>query len=378
MPPADLRDYRRASEAELVRALAGRNPLALAEAYHRTAPAAHACARRLLASSSLVEALLCDLYGQLWESPPQGGSLGARVRACCFELATAVLSERQAAPASPSLTALLPQLPEPQVRYPDAAERVLADLPETHRRAVLLAHDRGLASQQQEDPDAGEHLSAALLALAGPEQAAAEQDACADIPDLADWVLGLLDPRRADDVAAAVARRPECEARVAALRRGRRRLEGLPPTPDMGQRVLVVVLSASAAAPVEPAGAVASAAVDGLGLRSALDESAPFASAAPAQVEPAPEVEDAAEDALEQPAEDHEAPPPAASDDERDSDERTQEYEPLSPVESRVEPDPALPFAGGGRVLGWLLSAMFVVVGIALGLYLGVEVFSRL
>jgi hypothetical protein len=62
---------------------------------------------------------------------------------------------------------------------------------------------------------------------------------------MGDFVLGLLPPPAAAELEALAARRPGCAALVRTLRRGRRRLEGLPATPDMGNRVLLSVLAAA-------------------------------------------------------------------------------------------------------------------------------------
>ncbi len=94
----DLPDHRRASEAELVAALRDRDPLALAEAYHRTIPAAHAGARRLLSRSAEVEALLRQVYAELWRSPPDADPLEGWIRSRTFELAVADLRDRAARP----------------------------------------------------------------------------------------------------------------------------------------------------------------------------------------------------------------------------------------------------------------------------------------
>ena len=257
----DLPDYRRVSEAELVAALRKRDPLALAEAYHRTIPAAHATARRLVSSSVVVEALLRAVYDELWRNPPLGAGLEGWVRGRTFDLGVDHLRSQSTAPASPSLSTLLPDLPKPDVRYLDAAERSLAELDDRQRRALLLAHDRGIPSERQDEEGAPAALISALFALAGPEPGGEQADGDCNVAGVGDWVLGLLSPDRAAQVSAAVTAESGCESVVKALRRGRRRLEGLPPTPDMGQRILVVVL----------AGAPAPAAVASGTLRSALD-----------------------------------------------------------------------------------------------------------
>lgn len=249
----DLHDHRRDSDAELVGALRAREPLALAEAYHRTVAAAHAVARRLVGTSGEVEALLRAVYTELWEAPPIGEALEGWVRGRAFAIAAGHLRAEGRAPASPSAALLLPDLPRPEVRYLDAAERAIGELAEDERRALVLAHDRGVPTEHQDDLEAGAALHRALEALAGPEPSGdltGQTAGCADLPLLADHVLGLVEPLRAAEVAAAVAAQPGCGSRARTLRRGRRRLEGLPPTPDAGQRVLVTVLSAAPGAPV--------------------------------------------------------------------------------------------------------------------------------
>ena len=261
----ELSDHRRSRESDLLRALAARDPLAFAEAYHRTVAGAHACARRLLSSSADVEALLRTVYAELWERPPTQGPLEGWVRARCFALGAEELRARGAAPSSPSTSSLLTDLPKPDVRYLDAAERALAELHEEDRHALLLAHDRGVSGEGQ-PVGGGQALTRALLALAGPETSTADDsaladDACDDVAGMGDWTLGLVDEAAATAIEAAVAARPGCAARVRALRRGRRRLEGLPPTPDMGQRILVTVLTSEpGSAASEPASEPGSAA----------------------------------------------------------------------------------------------------------------------
>ena len=257
---AESTDHRRSSEADLLSALSRREPLALAEAYHRTVGAAHAVARRLLPGGDDVEALLRDVYADLWEHPPSEGPLEAWVRARCFRAGGEALRTRRSAPASPSTALLLPELPAPDVRYLDTAERALQDLPEDERLALLRAHDQGVAASAQQAPGAPAALERALAALAGPDTsgvapAPAAED-CEDLP-LGDWSLGLLPPDQAAEVDRALDSRPGCAERSRLLRRGRRRLEGLPATPDTGHRILVSVLTASlpaaqAAAPPPP------------------------------------------------------------------------------------------------------------------------------
>ena len=383
----DLPDHRRATEEQLLGALRSRDPLALAEAYHRTIPAAHATARRLLSGSGEVEALLREVYSELWASPPDGAALEAWIRARCFSIAADDLRERDAAPASPSLTALLPELPRPEVRYLDAAERSLAELGDNERRALLLAHDKGVPSEEQNVPDAGAALIAALIVLAGPEPGnePVNTEACAEVPLVADWVLGLLPPDRASQVADDVGARPECTALAKALRRGRRRLEGLPPTPDMGQRVLVTVLAgAPAAAPAAPAApepapapagaqpvgapvAVASGAVASSALPSALDDTGDLTQ--PDLMNRGGERRDpgavyAELAALDEVGDDEH---PVALDGETATTDDTEAAYDEYDAEYDAFPERS-PWA---RVAIWVLGALFMVVGVIAGLYLG-------
>jgi DNA-directed RNA polymerase specialized sigma24 family protein len=384
----DLPDHRRATEEQLVEALRNRDPLALAEAYHRSIPAAHATARRLLSGSSEVEALLREVYTELWSSPPNGAALEGWIRARCFELAAEDLRERDAAPASPSLTTLLPELPRPEVRYLDAAERALAELGDAERKALLLAHDKGVPSEEQNVPDAGAALVTALIALAGPEPGSdtPNPQACDEVPFIADWILGLLPPERATRVADEVAARPECTALAKALRRGRRRLEGLPPTPDMGQRVLVTVLAgapapvpvpAPAAAAAPAAGAAGVAATPASALPSALDDTGdltPITPGAPPEVAiDGPPRSDSTSiyaelSALDE-VDDAEHPIDLGDDEVVEEhevgDEGELPYAPLTRQRSR-----------GSRILVWILGALFMIAGVVAGLYLGLTLLS--
>lgn len=255
----DRTDLRRAPEATLLDALADANPLALAEAYHRTVPAAHAIARRLITGADAVEDLLLDVYTEVWHSPPTDGPLEGWVRRQTWQRAVDQLRERGVAPASPSAAGLLPDLPAPEVRFLDAAERAIAELPDDERRAVLLAHDSGVPSPDQGD-GAADSLARALMSLAGPEtstndRAALHEDGCDDVTGIGDWCLGLAEDPVQDEVSEAIRSRPGCAAKSRAVRRGRRRIEGLPATADMGQRILVTVLTAGdqPAVPTAPA-----------------------------------------------------------------------------------------------------------------------------
>ncbi|MEE8602374.1 RNA polymerase sigma factor [Euzebya tangerina] len=262
--PTDALDFRRAHESVILDALAVGHPLALAEAYHRAVPAAHAVARRLMSGADAVEALLLKVFGSLWTDPPTSGPLEGWVRRQTWAMGVESLRESGTAPASPSAAGLLPDLPAPDVRFLDAAERAIAELAEDERRALLLAHDKGVPTTGQE-PGSADALTRALMALAGPEnstgdRAALHEDGCDDLDKIGDWCLGVASAREHADVATAIEERPGCAAKSRATRRGRRRIEGLPATPDMGQRILVTVLSSQpgqlpATAPPAVAGA---------------------------------------------------------------------------------------------------------------------------
>lgn len=374
----DLPDHRRASEDELVAALRARDALALAEAYHRTIPAAHAVARRMLSGTAEVEALLRAVYAEMWATPPADIPLEGWTRNRTFELAAADLRERNAAPASPSTASLLADLPKPEVRYLDAAERGLAELAEPQRRALLLAHDQGLPTDSQPSEHAAADLEAALIALAGPD--AAEDLGVCRIDGLVDWVLGLVPVDRATEIATSVAADQACAARLKALRRGRRRLEGLPPTPDMGHRVLVVVL-AGMPAPAPVAASHGGAA----GLASALDADVVFTPPAAADDDTG-DLTAAAQAARTSAVGGGPRPDPYAELAELDAaapavvgepaDESTPT--PTQPPAFQGEQAPGGSRGAGGRVLTWLLGILFMIGGVALGLYLGVTLMPRL
>lgn len=264
MVAANESDYRHSTEPELLAGLRAGHPLALAEAYHRTVAGVHAAARRLLGSPRDVEDLLTSLYGQLWTEPPQEPPLEGWLRQRSFSLGSAQLRARGAAPASASLAPLLPDLPRPPVGS-DALERELAELDDNERRALTAAFDQGQASLHQEQAGAPAALDLALRTLAGSDppgdEAQAWSSPCRDIEGLADWTLGLLGREQGEAIGTAVAERADCHARARRLRRGRRRLEGLPPPPDVGQRIIARVLASGVAAEPAPSVGPAGAAV---------------------------------------------------------------------------------------------------------------------
>lgn len=235
-----LPDHRRRSDVEVLALLRSGDALAFAEAYRRTADAAHGCARRLFASPTEVEALLRVVYTELWATPPNDEALERWVRGRCFTLGTAHLEETGRVPAAPSLAAYLSGGRPPVTGGADVVEAALASLPPPDLQALLLAHDRGVPTSEQPDPDAPGALARALLALAEDDPAGARG---VDVAPLADHALGLLRPLDATRVAETIARDAGAAALLRTYRRGRRRLEGLPPTADMGQRILVAVLS---------------------------------------------------------------------------------------------------------------------------------------
>ncbi len=280
MPDTDIVDYRQTAARDLLGALARHEPLALAEAYHRSAAAAHAVAARLLDTSRDVEGLLHEVYADLWREPPADAPLEAWVRHRTFSRGRDRLRDTGGVAASPSAALLLrdSEPREPQ----DRAEAAIAALDDEALRALLLAHDRGTPTADQRDPDADAALRRALLALAEAE----DRPDCRE-PAIGDYVLGLLDDDVTQQVTAAIASSPDCAEVARALRRGRRRIEGLPPPPDVGQRVIASVLATG--------GAVATAASappertdEGAGETWGAAAGEPAAGSVPGGLEPSP------------------------------------------------------------------------------------------
>jgi DNA-directed RNA polymerase specialized sigma24 family protein len=241
----DLTDHRGTDDARLVRAVADGDAIALAEAYHRTVTAAHACARRMLASPVEIEALLRAVYSELWEDPPVDRALEGWIRDRCFTLGTGYLRQRGLSAHSPSLAAWTSGLEaDPHAGGSDALERMIAELTDQQQAALVRAHDQGIRTADQEDPQAGPALQHALLVLASPltddERHAAEM--CSSGVALANWMFGLLPPHEAAAVPGTAAEPTPCGRLASVLRRARRRFEPLPPTPDLGHRVLASVL----------------------------------------------------------------------------------------------------------------------------------------
>lgn len=267
MLATDMPDYRRSGTRALLGAIAQGDSLALAEAYHRSSAAAHACASRLLHDREEIEGVMRAAYLALWEEPPADVPLEAWIRHRIFVEGRAHLQETGRAAASPSTALLLRDAPMADTAL-DKTERLIADLDDDALRALLLAHDRGIPTADQRSEGADEALRRALLALAEAD----EPGACA-IPGLSDWVLGLLGGDDSARIASEASASPDCTETVRTLRRGRRRMEGLPVSPDLGHRVIAYVLArASAKAPEAPPAAA---------------QQAP-AEPAPAAIEPAP------------------------------------------------------------------------------------------
>ncbi|CAN5800375.1 hypothetical protein BH23ACT10_BH23ACT10_14460 [soil metagenome] len=240
----DLTDHRGTDDARLVRAVADGDAIALAEAYHRTITAAHACARRLLASPVEIEALIRSVYSDLWEEPPVDEALEGWIRARCFALGTGYLRQRGLKAPSRSLAARTSGVGADGHQGNDALEQMIAELTEPQQAALVRAHDQGLRTSEQDDADAGAALQHALLVLASPltddERHAAEM--CSSGVSLANWIFGLLPPHEAATVPGTAAEPTPCGRVTGVLRRARRRFEPLPPTPDLGHRVLAWVL----------------------------------------------------------------------------------------------------------------------------------------
>lgn len=282
MADAPAPELRTTGDREVLGHLAAGSPLALAEVLARTLPVAAAVLRRMLPAATL-EPALDAVYRSLWETPPDPdhpetpGPLLRLARARAFDVGLARLQACGAGPVAPSVRAAAPDLPASEPAYLDATERRLGALDEPARRAVVLAHDRGLPSDTQDDRDAGRALVHGLLAVADAED---EVFVPADLDRRAgDLVLGLLDPAEAAEVAASLddpSHGPDPEL-VRALRRGRRRLEGLPPAAEVGLRLLATLLAGAAprpsAAPGVPATAATSLAPAGA-LDSALGDTA--------------------------------------------------------------------------------------------------------
>ncbi|MGI8573912.1 MAG: RNA polymerase sigma factor [Egibacteraceae bacterium] len=256
MLPSLPADYRLSSEDELVAGLRAADGLALAEAYHRTSHAAYACARRFLTRPDDVDALLYGCYRALWQDPPEAEQLEGWLRRRSYEQAVDWLRSTQTAPAAASVHELLGDVPAPAGRM-DPLEQALARMDSVERSALLQAHYAGRRTNEQRLTGATAALRRALARLADPEAPDAADLPC-ELPELADWVLGLVSREEAARISADAASDKACAALTRVLQRGRRRLESLPPTPDTGQRIIAAVLSD---APATNRGAVAAGAL---------------------------------------------------------------------------------------------------------------------
>lgn len=219
MPGAPLPDHRRSPEGTLLAAIRSGDHLALAEAWQRTAPAAHAVARRL-AGPADTEDVLHRLYAELWRSPSITEPLERWARARCFALSVELLRAEGRGPAAFSVGCVTPDLPAPRAAALDPVERVLAGLPDDAARALVRAHDQGLPTWTHPEPGAPAALRLALRTLAG----------AADVPDpdgaddhpLGDLALGLLDSAQAEVLQNLLLDTPDLAEHARLLRRGGR------------------------------------------------------------------------------------------------------------------------------------------------------------
>jgi hypothetical protein len=263
MPGAPLPDHRRSPEGLLLAAIRAADHLALAEAWQRTAPAAHAVARRA-AGPGDAEQILHALYAELWHAPAPTEPLERWARSRCFALSVELLRAKGRAPAAPSIRKVLPDLPpaaEGRAAALDPVERVLAALPAEAVRALVRAHDQGRPTWTHPERGAATALWLALATLAGAaEETPDEVDLHAH--PLGDLALGLLAPAQAEVLQDLLLDAPRLAEQARVLRRGSRRMEGLPPGPELGPRILLAVVAgvpAPAADVAPPSSAPASA-----------------------------------------------------------------------------------------------------------------------
>lgn len=388
MSDAPAATLRHSPDAAVLERLGDRDPLALAEACARTLPAAAGVARRLVHAPD-VEATLHTVFRRLWQEPPPADhALEGWVRVHTFAVATARLRETSEGPAAPSARAGAPDLPEREPAYLDATERALAALDDETRAIVVRAHDAGVPSsaQQDEAPRAGQALVRGLLSLADATDTPLPDDLD---PRLGDWVLGLLGTEEVAQVTTWLQdpERGPHAALVRTLRRGRRRIEGLPPTPDVGLRIMAVVIggipeatdhSAPTGAP-PPASALhdpdsAEHEGDDLRLAAALDDAAEV----PTALQDSPVEPDLTDATADEDATDDDA----TVDDDATTDEDTTAA-PSSPATPGAEPvvdegpdehedadeDDAPQPSTGRRVASFVGGLLLIAVGVALGLF---------
>lgn len=281
---APLPDHRRSPEGTLLAAIRAGDHLALAEAWQRTAPAAHAVARRLVGPAD-AELILHRLYAELWRSPDSTKPLERWARSRCFALSMELLRAEGRGPAAASVCRAVPDLPAPRSTALDPVERVLSGLPDDVTRALVRAHDQGLPTWTHPEPGAPAALRQALRTLAG----APDTPDTPDIDDhpLGDLALGLLDPAQGEVLQNLLLDTPELAEQARVLRRGSRRMEGLPPAPELGPRILLAVVAGVPAAAPMPAPAPAAPAPAAL-LR---DDDVVITVARPAAADPARRVE---------------------------------------------------------------------------------------
>ena len=175
------------------------------------------------------------VYSDLWEEPPTDTSLEGWVRARCFNLGAGYLRQRHLQAPSPSLARYTSGIDADGHGGNDTLEQMISELTEQQQAALVRAHDQGVRTSEQDDPDAGWSLLHAMLALASPltddERHAAEM--CSSGVALANWTFGLLPPHEATLVPGTPAEPTPCGRLAGVLGRARRRFEPLPPTPDL-------------------------------------------------------------------------------------------------------------------------------------------------
>jgi RNA polymerase sigma-70 factor (ECF subfamily) len=139
-----------------------RDPEAFSAAYRRLAPAAHAAAISVLRDVEAAQDVVQEVFCAIWTHPeaysPERGSLGTFVRIMARSRALDRLRTHAAAAAALSRSThevrTQPDSAEPSsdavIRRDSANEvlRVLDDLPDGQRAAVLLHHVAGLSDRE--------------------------------------------------------------------------------------------------------------------------------------------------------------------------------------------------------------------------------------
>jgi len=155
---ADL-DFWRASDADLVDAIAGGSDEALDEVYRRHAGVVRAIARRPLASADLAEEAAQDVFLELWASPerfdPDRGSLRSFLQVQAYrraiDLCRAETSRRRREEQEAQRCRARASSAEEEVIDLVAARRVrraMADLAPQERQAIELAYFAGHSYRQ--------------------------------------------------------------------------------------------------------------------------------------------------------------------------------------------------------------------------------------